>query len=294
VRRVRPAVRRLIQTVAYWSREALVGELSVPDKAAQIQLLLTYRELVRTGAPLPGFQDVGFRVFSQNDEDGILLYVFALLGTTNRHVVEIAAGDGIECMAANLIVHHGWRGLLVDGDAANVQRARAFYAGNRDTFLEPPTVVHSWIQRETVNDLVQRHGFSGEIDLLSLDMDGVDYWIWEALEAVQPRVVVLEFQSVWGAEAAVTVPYSESFRRPAGGSDYYGASLPAFIRLGERKGYRLVGVSRNGFNAFFVRRELGEDVLPEVPVSAIFEPAMMRERVNRRLPAVKHLDWQRV
>jgi hypothetical protein len=91
----------------------------------RILLRLQYQDLVRRGIGLPEFQDVEFRVLSQNTEDGILHYIFSLLGTTNRHVVEICAGDGIECNAANLIVNQGWRGLLFDGDAQQVERGRA-------------------------------------------------------------------------------------------------------------------------------------------------------------------------
>jgi hypothetical protein len=239
------------------------------NQLAQLALFQHYRELVRAKAPLPQFEDVEFRVCSQNGEDGILLYIFAVIGMTTRVAVEICAGDGIQCNAANLILNHGWTGLLVDGDPAKVERGRAFYANSPDTFTWPPAFAHAWVTGETVNDLITAYGIGGEIDLLSIDLDGVDWWVWKAIHVVRPRVVVAEYQDCWGPDQALTVPYSPDFRaRWEHGALYYGgASLAAFVELGRVKGYRFVGAQRYGFNAFFVRNDLGRDVLPERPVA---------------------------
>jgi hypothetical protein len=208
--------------------------------------------------------DVEFRCQSQNGEDGILHYIFSLLGTTDRRVVEICAGDGIECNAANLIINHGWCGLLFDGDAELVARGKAFYATCRTTFVGPPTLVHAWITTDGVNSLVASNGFAGTIDLLSLDIDGNDYWIWKALDCITPRVVVLEFSANCGPYRAVSMSYTPDYRLDIQTQPYRcGASLPAFVKLGREKGYRLVGVQSLGFNAFFVRNDLAADLLPE-------------------------------
>ena len=131
--------------------------------------------------------------FSQFDEDGILLYLFTVLGVAHKTSVEVCAGVGHECNSANLIINHAWDGLLIDGNPENVRIAREFYARYPDTFWRPPTVAHAWVDAETINDIITENGFSGEIDLLSLDMDGVDFWIWKALTCINPRVVVLEY-----------------------------------------------------------------------------------------------------
>src|SRR5262245_57737741 len=137
--------------------------MTQPDSAVQISqilLRLQYQDLARRGGDLPCFADVEFRCYSQNCEDGILLFIFSLIGTTNRRVVEICAGDGVECNAANLIINHGWRGLLFDGDPVLIENGRAFYAACRTTFATPPTLVHTWITAETINPLIERNGFS--------------------------------------------------------------------------------------------------------------------------------------
>jgi len=235
----------------------------VPGKADQILLSLRYQELMRQRAPLPSFDDVGFRAYSQTDEDGILLYIFSLIGMGNRMAVEVCANSGIECNSANLIINHGWRGLLFDGDEKAIQQGRRHYAASRDTWIFPPTFVHAWVERENINDLIRDNGFGSDIDLLTIDIDGMDYWMWEAIDCCTPRVVVVECQCMFAPDAAVSVPYQRDF--VYSGDHYCGASLGAFVKLGRKKGYRFVGLNSRRFNAFFVHDSVGRDVLPAVP-----------------------------
>lgn len=224
---------------------------------------MQYRESARHGVPLPDLFETEFRAYSQNGEDGILLFLFSVLGTTNRRAVEICAGDGVECNAANLVINHGWRGLLVDGDADQIARGREFYRVHRSTWVSPPVLTQAWVTAENVNDVIASHGFGGEIDLLSLDLDGNDYWVWKALTCVRPRVVVLEFNASAGPDRGITIAYDPAFALDFSITPYRaGASLAAFTALAATKGYRLVGVQSLGFNAFFVRDDLGTRLLP--------------------------------
>jgi hypothetical protein len=275
------------------SRHAPVGAAS---QIAQHVLGNQYREMTQRSGPLPAFQDVEFRAYSQNGEDGILLYIFSLIGMGDRRCVEVCAGDGIQCNTANLIINHGWHGLLFDGNEILVNRARAFYSKVGDTLHFPPKVVNAWISCDNINQLIRENGFEGPIDMLSLDIDGNDYWLWEALDVVRPRVVVAEVQCIWGADRAVTVPYASDFR--AGFVDgfgvYCGASLPAFVKLARRKGYRLVGVQRLGFNAFFIEDGVGEDLLPEVDVEACVALPFVEWARRDLQRKVVHLPWVEV
>ena len=264
-------LKRLVYTFHPATLRTLYNEVSATNRGVQKLLEHSYRELARRQSA-PSLFDVGLRCFSQSEEDGLLLYVFSLIGTTNKKVVEICAGDGIECNAANLIIHHGWRGLLVDGDEQNIIRGRRFYARCRDTFFYPPFFAHTWITAENANKVVLEHGFGGDIDLLSLDLDGMDYWIWKSLTCVQPRVVILEFTSRWGPYRAVTIPYQPDFRANWDRMPWcYGASLAAFVKLGRERGYRLVGTNWHGFNALFLRSDVGVDLFPEVSPVECFE-----------------------
>lgn len=271
----------------------LAQKTSVASKTGQLGLVQTWRSQLHRKEPLPCFRDVEFRAFSQNGEDGILLYIFSLIGPKNKICVEICAGDGIQCNSANLILNHGWTGLLIDGNEKLVQRGKAFYSNHPDTFSFPPKFAHAWIDRETVNALIAGHGIEGEIDLLSIDLDGVDYWVWEAVEVISPRVVVAETQCIWGAERSVSVPYRRDFKSPLirGFGVYSGASLPAFVRLARRKGYRLVGTQALGFNAFFVRNDIGVDVLPEASAAVCLDHPFVHWASRELLPLVRDKEW---
>jgi len=269
------------------------------NSASQLALSIAYRQLVASGAPLPSFKEVGFKAYSQTDEDGILLFIFSIIGVTNKKCVEICAGHGMECNTANLIIHHGWNGLLFDGDPKLVRQGNAFYRHHKATFADPPTFVCSWIKRDTINEVIEQNGFSGEIDLLSLDMDGVDYWIWEALEVIKPRVVILEYQDIIGPEKSISVPYADDFNayvHPTTNSapNFSGASLAAFVKLGRRKGYRLVGCNQSGYNAFFVKDGIADRLIPEIPVSDCFNIPKVIWGMKYRWPTVANLPWVEV
>ena len=136
-----------------------------------------------------------------------------------------------------------------------VARAEAMY--RREARNQIKTVC-AFAEPGNINALLRQSGFEGEIDLLSIDIDSFDYWLWRAVEAVAPRVVVIEYNGCFGNELSVTVPFERNFNRfKKHYSGYYmGASLEALRRLGEKKRYGLVGCDSNGINAFFVRSDL--------------------------------------
>ena len=262
-------------------------------KTGQLTLVNQYRTMAAAGMRLPDLSNAEFRAFSQNGEDGILLYLFAILGTTNKVVIEICAGDGIQCNSANLILNHGWHGLLVDGNPELVRKGKEFYALHPDTFTLPPQFIHAWIDKETVNDLIGNAGFSGEVDLLSIDVDGVDYWLWEAITVINPRVIVTEVQCIWGPQPSLTVAYDPAFQAPTvnGLPLHAGATLQAFVKLARRKGYRLVGVNSLGINAFFVREDISHECLPEVSAEKCLDKPFVHWAMKNLLPCVKDENW---
>ena len=212
-----------------------------------------------------------FHVWSQNEEDGITLALVKLVGSTTRRFVELGAGTN-GGNTGFLAETCGWTGLMVDGSQANAEQLVA-------RFSQFGVVVkESWITTDNVNLLVRDSGMSGEIDILSLDIDGNDYWIWQRLDACSPRIVVLEFNPAFGPERAVTVQYDPAFYRPTFKDvrrQFYGASLTAFERLGHEKGYRLVLVEPSrGVNAYFLRNDVGMGIPAVAPATIHPDPAM--------------------
>lgn len=261
------------------------------------QMILAEQWRVAAGAQRD-FRDVGFRRHSQHDEDGILLYLFTILGHGQRRCVEICAGNGMECNAANLILHHGWTGLLVDGDADNVATGQRFYREHPGTRFWPPVFLHTWVTTENVNGIIDDSGFSGVVDLLSIDIDGVDWWLWKAISVIRPRVVVAEINHLWGMREAVTVPYRPDFVAESDGHGfgYAGASLPAFLKLAERKGYEYVGANRIGTNVFFVDREVlrSRNAIPRADPKLCFSHPRAQWGMTERYELIKNKEWERV
>ena len=195
------------------------------------------------------------KVFSQNGEDGVIAEILRRIGTTSRTFVEVGAGDGVESNCTFLADVLGWSGTCVEADPVLHERLARHHSGNPGV-----RAVNAYV---TPDDLGALDGVPEEPDLLSLDIDGVDWWVWHAL-ALRPRVVVVEYNAARG-DAPVTLPRDHA--EPWDGTDYFGASLPAYELLAAARGYRLVHTDLTGVNAFFVRYDLAGPFPPseEVP-----------------------------
>ena len=190
------------------------------------------------------------RVYSQGGEDGILAELFARI-PHKGYCAEISVGDGLECNTAYLIRHCGWRGLMVEGDPTKFSRLRQNYAEF------PVTCIDTFVTRENVTALLLASGVPKDLDLLGIDIDGNDYYIWEELSATfSPSIVVIEYISCFGPDVSKTIAYNPSHVWRI--DNYLGASLAALDKLGKRAGYSLIGTNRRGLNAFFVRDDLLE------------------------------------
>jgi hypothetical protein len=197
-------------------------------------------------------QSERFSFSSQNDEDGLVLAIFKRIGVTSRRFVDLGCGmnGGNSGFLASEL---GWHGLMVDGRDDAIRKIVVRFTGH------PVIARHQLLTREGINAFITQQGFAGEVDLLSLDIDGVDYWIWEALTACNPRLVALEYNWLFGVQRAVTIPYSADFDVHAvGNRAYHGASLAALVHLGRRKGYRLIATER--VNAFFLRNDIAPQI----------------------------------
>lgn len=270
-------------------QDTQVEQIMISNQYQLMKKLLTPSEM-------PSFKDVGFKVYSQFEEDGILLYIFSVIGTTNKHVVEICAGDGIECMSANLIINHGWEGLLIDGDQNSVNRGIKFYAANQSTFLYPPVFKHAWVTVENINQIISENGFKNEIDLLSLDIDGNDYYVMEAINVIKPRVIICETHNVIPDDLSLTIPYKEDFNYSDAKQheEFRSVSLFAMKKLLNKKGYRLIGSHRYGFNAIFMLNDTGKEYFPEVSIESVHDNAYTKFRRETVWKEVKDLPWVKI
>ena len=215
-----------------------------------------------------------FGVFSQWGEDGLISYLTSRVPIERPWFVEFGVQDYRESNTRFLLVTENWRGLVLDASEDNVRAIK----DDDVSWRHELDARCAFITRDNINSLLENAGYTGDIGLLSIDIDGNDYWVWEAIDVVSPRIVVVEYNSLFGPTRAVTVPYDAQYVRGKKHFShlYYGASIGALARLAAKKGYALVGSNSAGNNAFFVRR----DVLSSVPVvspQAAYRRARFRE-----------------
>jgi len=246
------APRRDLRTRVKDVLQTINGASEVP-RTSRTTLLALSEIARRAGGDLPGGGELGLsayelRVFSQNGEDGVLAELLRRVGTTNRHFVEFGGQRGLEGNCVLLADAFGWSGLFLEADPVEYAELERKYGPQPHVSTRQALVTP-----EGVEALFAEDGVPAEPDVLSIDIDGSDYYVWEALEAFRPRVVVIEYNAELAPGTALVQPRdSASWDHSA----FYGASLTALRRLGERKGYRLVHTELTGNNAFFVRADL--------------------------------------
>lgn len=227
----------------------------------------------------------GYKVYSQNDEDGIIQEIFYRIGMTNKKFVEFGVQDGLESNG-HYLLHRGWSGLWIESDSNAVEQIQIHFSKplqKGQLFLK-----QAFITRENINEILYNAPFPEEIDLLSIDVDGNDYYIWEAITAVRPRVVVIEYNGKFPPDYSWKMEYEE--RYVWDGTDQHGASLKALEELGEKLGYQLVGTNLRGVNAFFVKKSLAEDKFYQpATAEALYNPLRLELVFSSYHPAKHYL-----
>ena len=220
------------------------------------QLIATGRQEARwsRSSRCPDIRSAEFGVFSQFGEDGIIQYLLGRVPIENETFIEFGVESYQESNTRFLLVNDNWTGLIMDIDPAHID----FVSGRPFMWRHTLTALQRRVTRDNVNSVISEAGLSGDVGLLSLDIDGNDYWVLEALEVVSPRILIIEYNSLFGSARAVTIPYGENFMRHDAHHSglYWGASLAALTQLATRKGYSLIGSNSNGNNAFFVRNDV--------------------------------------
>ena len=199
----------------------------------------------------------GYKVYSQNDEDGIIAEIFNRIGTTNKQFIEFGVQNGLESNG-HFLLHKGWQGLWIDGSKKNIKQSKKNF--KKPIKNKQLSVLNAFITRDNINDLIIGENISGEIDFLSIDIDGNDYHIWNAITCINARVVCIEYNAKFPPDYEWVMPYNPNHIWD--GSDLFGASLKSLEKLGIKLGYQLVATNMNGINAFFVRKDLAKELFP--------------------------------
>ncbi|MGX7668388.1 hypothetical protein [Flavobacterium pedocola] len=266
----------------------LKDKFSAAVQIGQVQLFQLYREKIESGKTID-FNTTGFKVFSQFEEDGKLLYLFSVIGMGNKRFVDIGSDDGINSNCANFAVNFGWNGLFIDADKTALSIGEKFYAKYPNPWTLKPKFKQAVVTPQNINQIISGENFSGEIELLSIDIDSNDYWIWKALETIEPKIVVIESQVAFGNRNLV-VPYQDGSSKNPNQDLYYGASTSALVKLGKEKNYRLVGSNAYGNNLFFVKNGIAEKELPEIAAETTLNSPYVAEK-SLQFEKIKHLPF---
>lgn len=241
-------------------------------------------------------KNAGFRCYSQFDEDGIILYLLTLVGIKNNTVVEICCGNGHESMSANLIINHGFKGYIFDGNSKNIEIAKKFFFKHKDCLLVKPTIKNTWIMKENINKVLSENKVDGEIDVLVIDMDGIDYYVWEAIDQINPRICVFEVHNIIPHNISVTIPYSKNFDYKKKGKkleNFRSVSPLAMDKLSKKKGYTFVGNNKHGFNVFYVRNDLLNNLLPKPLLKSLYENEWSKKKL-KEWEKIKDQPWVKI
>ena len=208
---------------------------------------------IRSRCTVENIRDAEFKVFSQFGDDGIIQYLIHNVDIPCKSFIEFGVENYMESNTRFLLMNDNWRGLIIDGSKEAVD-----YIRNDEIYWRHDlTAVNHFITRDNINTIFSENGFSEEIGILSIDIDGNDYWIWDSIVMVDPVIVIVEYNSVFGAGRAVTVPYVDDFQRTKAhySNLYWGCSLKALCLLSSKKEYAFVGCNSSGNNAYFVRKD---------------------------------------
>lgn len=253
------------------SANALLYHLA--ERQLLLQALATAKT-IRCLSRLEFLSEAEFCAFSQWGEDGIIDWLVERLPGIPQTFVEFGVEDYRESNTRLLLHLRNWRGLVIDGSLDHINDIRSQEVSWRYDL----TAKCAFIDRDNINGLITDSGFRGDIGLLSVDIDGNDFWVWQAIDVVSPAIVVCEYNSVLGDRYQLTVPYQADFQRTRAHHSnlYFGASIKALIAQGQAKGYTLVGTTSTGCNAFFVRDDYAPAVLESLGGVMAF-PSAVRE-----------------
>lgn len=243
---IRMGIRRRLESVVTTAvRRALPTSTAVTDRAYFLALSEYQRRRV-SPVPAPELAAHELRVSSQNGEDGVIQEILRRTGTS-EHPFFVEFGVGFEGNAVLLADALGWSGLFLEADPDEHRALELKYAHG------PVRRRRAMVTPENVQTLFEEEGVPPDPDILSIDIDGNDYWVWRALKSYRPRLVVIEYNA---GQSATDTLVQEEDAGPWHGTDHFGASLGALVELARQKGYRLVHTDTTGVNAFFVRDDL--------------------------------------
>lgn len=224
---------------------------------------------------LSNIHDCEFKVFSQFGEDGIIQFLISNIDVSKKKFIEFGVENFEEANTRFLLENNNWSGLIIDSSKDNISHIKKqnYYWKNDIIALT------KFVSPENINDIIKENQFDGDIGLLSIDIDGNDYWVLNAIDVVFPDIIIIEYNANFGPDKSLTIKYNPKFMRAKTGINklIYGCSLKAVSNLCDSKGYSLVYVNKNGNNAFFVKTKLLNEKIKATTIESSFKVNSFKE-----------------
>lgn len=224
------------------------------DKLLMISGKIAANSILSVQTPIDRLSGVGFKIYSQFDEDGIIEWLVQRIPVSSNRFVEFGVENYCESNTRFLLKNRNWKGLVLDSSSDYTDFIRS-----DEVFWRHDLSAHcAFVTPENINQLMKEHNFTGNIGVLSIDAGGMDYWIWKAIDVVNPDIVICEYNAVFGDKYPLVIPYDKDFisRKVHFSGLYWGSSTKAFEKLALEKKYVLIGSNIGGTNLFFVRDAL--------------------------------------
>jgi hypothetical protein len=269
-------------------RHILIGHLSYEHLDIQKNLEMIKFSIGKhearsiKNAKYSSIQEAEFKVFSQFGEDGIIQYLINKIQIPNKIFIELGVGDYSESNTRFLLMNNSWQGKIVNSGTEHIEYLQSD-TGKEIYYRYTIDAISEFITKDNVNKLIRDFNVPKDIGLLSIDIDGVDYWIWDTITTITPRIVIIEYNSHFGSDFSITVPYKKDFDRIKEHYSglYFGTSLAALCTLAKQKGYQFVGSNSAGVNAFFVRNDVA-DKLPKLTAKKGYVKSSHRDSLDQQ------------
>lgn len=216
-----------------------------------------------------------FKIFSQWGEDGIIQHLIKSIQIKNKTFIEFGVEDFNESNCRFLLMKDNWRGFIIDGSQKNINTIKKSYF----YWKYGLEAFYSFLTIDNINEVMQISGFDEDLGILSIDVDGNDWFLLKAIETYKPRILICEYNEIFGKERKISVPYDANFIRAKKhySNLYFGASLAAINFLAEMKGYSFIGINNNCNNAFYIRNDLVNENTPKASIEGIFQRSNIAE-----------------
>ena len=257
-------------------RQVIWTILKIDERFEEIKInqgiILSSLNEIKTSNKLGTYE---FKVFSQWGEDGIIQHLTNSIEIKNKTFIEFGVEDFFESNCRFLMMKDDWSGFMIDGSKTNIERLKRSYFYWKHNL----TALNAFITRDNINQLLAKSNFDEDIGILSIDLDGNDYYILEAIRFYKPRILICEYNPIFGHTRKISVPYRPDFRRAEAHHSnlYWGASLSAMTHIADLRGYALVGTNIASTNAFYVRKDLVNNKLEVLAVESAYSPSNYRE-----------------